>query len=66
MLRAAAAEALDRGAPDVAADLLARALEEPPPAEQRAEILAALGTAELHAGRPAGCERLREAIRLQA
>ena len=65
VLRAAAAEALDRGAPDVAVDLLARALEEPPPAEQRAEILAALGTAELHAGRPAGCERLREAIRLQ-
>lgn len=65
LLRAAAGQALDRGAPDVAADLLARALEEPPPAEQRAEILAALGTAELHAGRPAGCERLREAIRLQ-
>ena len=65
VLRAAAAEALDRGAPDVAVDLLARALEEPPPAEQRAEILAALGTAELHAGRPTGCERLREAIGLQ-
>ena len=65
VLRAAAAQALDRGAPDVAADLLARALEEPPPAEQRAEILAALGTAEVHAGRPAGCERLREAIGLQ-
>ncbi len=65
VLRAAAAEALDRGAPDVATELLARALEEPPPAEQRAGILAALGTAELHAGRPAGCERLREAIRLQ-
>ena len=65
VLRVAAAQALDRGGPDVAADLLARALEEPPPAEQRAEILAALGTAELHAGRPVGCERLREAIQLQ-
>ena len=56
VLRAAAAQALDRGGPDVAADLLARALEEPPPAEQRAEILAELGAAELHAGRPVGCE----------
>jgi AAA ATPase domain len=65
VLRAAAAEAVDRGAPDVAVDLLARALEEPPSAEQRAEILAALGSAELHAGRPVGCERLGEAIRLQ-
>ena len=64
-LRGAASEALERGAPDVATDLLARALEEPPPAEQRAAILAELGPAELHAGRPAGCERLREAIELQ-
>jgi DNA-binding CsgD family transcriptional regulator len=59
VLRAAAANALERG---VAADLLARALEEPPPAEQRAAILAELGTAELQAGRPAGCDHLREAI----
>jgi DNA-binding CsgD family transcriptional regulator len=65
VLRAAASEAVDRGAPDVAAELLARALQEPPAAGQRAAILAELGTAELHAGRPAGCERLREAIRLQ-
>jgi DNA-binding CsgD family transcriptional regulator len=62
VLRAAAAKALD---PGVAADLLARALEEPPPAEQRAAILAELGEAELHAGRLDGCDRLREAIALQ-
>jgi DNA-binding CsgD family transcriptional regulator len=65
VLRGAASEALERGAPGVAADLLARALEEPPPVEQRAAILAELGAAELHAGRPDGVESLREAIRLQ-
>ena len=63
-LRSAATQALERGGPDVAADLLARALDEPPPVEQRAAVLAQLGTAELQAGRPAGSDHLREAIRM--
>jgi DNA-binding CsgD family transcriptional regulator len=63
-LRAAAAQALERGGPDLAADLLLRALDEPPCVEERAAVLGQLGTAELHAGRPAGSDHLREAIRM--
>lgn len=61
-LEAAAAQALERGAPDVAAALLARALDEPPRVEDRPAVLAQLGVAELHAGRPAGIDHLRYAI----
>ena len=65
VLRSAARDAVDRGSPEVAAKMLARALEEPPPKEMRAAILGELGAVELRAGRPAGSERLREAIRTQ-
>jgi len=63
VLRSAARDAGDRGSPEVAAKMLARALEEPPPEEMRAAILGELGAAELRAGWPQGSERLREAIR---
>lgn len=63
-LRSAASRALERGAAELAVDLLARALEEPPRAEERAGILAELGTAELRAGRPSGSDRIRAAILL--
>jgi DNA-binding CsgD family transcriptional regulator/tetratricopeptide (TPR) repeat protein len=46
-LRAAAAETLRAGAPDAARAHLARALREPPPAAERAELLYELGSASL-------------------
>ena len=60
-LRRAAAEAAARGATDTAADYLARAAVEPPPIEDRAEVLADLGYVELRTGRPAAAEHLRAA-----
>ena len=50
LLRSAAQRAAARGAPEVAARCLRRALLEPPPVEDRYEILLELGTAEAHAG----------------
>jgi len=61
-LRAAAAEALRRGAPRPAALYLRRALEEPHEPGERAEVLAELGRAEAAAAEPAAADRLREAI----
>ena len=49
-LRDAAGEALDRGAPDIAAAYLRRALAEPPTDAERATLLLLLGTAEWRAG----------------
>lgn len=63
-LRTAARLAADRGAPDSAAALLRRALEEPPPAEARAELLIELGRAESAAGEPGFGRRLEEAVEL--
>jgi DNA-binding CsgD family transcriptional regulator len=60
-LRKAAAEAQARGAPESATRLLGRALEEPPPGDQRAEVLSELGLAELRAGEPGAREHLRAA-----
>ena len=49
-LRGAAADARSRGAPDVAVLCLQRALAEPPPAAERAEVLFGLGQLEtMHA-----------------
>ena len=48
-LRGAAAQAVREAAPAIAANLLRRALDEPPPLEQRADVLAELGAAELRA-----------------
>src|SRR5262249_54539013 len=45
-LRAAAADARARGAPEIAIDCLQRALAEPPPAEGRGPVLLELGQVE--------------------
>ena len=56
-LRDAAAGALRRGAPAIAADLLERAVAEPPPAAERGAVLLELAGAEALAGRSAASER---------
>jgi len=61
-LRDAAAEALDRGAPEVAAGYLRRALAEPPSVADRAALLLALGTAEWRAGQPEATTHLEQAL----
>jgi DNA-binding CsgD family transcriptional regulator len=53
-LREAAQRASDEGAADVARSYLERALEEPPDAQQRADVLFELGSAELRSGSPGG------------
>jgi DNA-binding CsgD family transcriptional regulator len=50
LLRSAGQRAAARGAPDVSARCLQRALLEPPPLEDRYGVLLELGTAEMHAG----------------
>ncbi|KGI68056.1 LuxR C-terminal-related transcriptional regulator [Mycolicibacterium rufum] len=62
MLREAARTALLGGAPDTAAALLRRALDEPPNGTQRPEIVFELGTAEYEIGDAAATSHLREAI----
>jgi DNA-binding CsgD family transcriptional regulator len=57
-----AREALENGAPAAAADLLERALAEPPSAEVRVEVLRAAARAQLQAGRASACQRLEEAV----
>ena len=66
VLRAAARGALDRGAADIAARYLARALAEPPPDTERAATLVELGRAAFYAGQPTAQPKahLREAIAL--
>jgi DNA-binding CsgD family transcriptional regulator len=61
-LRAAAAAASGRGAPEQAAGYLCRALEEPPPATERAVVLHQLGAAELLARDPAATDHLTQAL----
>lgn len=58
-LRAAAAEALSRGAPGTAVNYLRRALREPPPQPDRLEVSRELGVALLRADEPEGIEVLR-------
>jgi DNA-binding CsgD family transcriptional regulator len=65
-LRDAARAAESRGAPDMAATYLRRALAEPPPVEERGELLAALGSAEARVGGPDALAPLREALELAA
>jgi DNA-binding CsgD family transcriptional regulator len=60
----AAQEAIDNGAPKVAADLLNRALAEPPFASQRIGLLRRTARAEVGAGREAALVRLKEALLL--
>jgi DNA-binding CsgD family transcriptional regulator/tetratricopeptide (TPR) repeat protein len=61
-LREAARRAQARGAPDVAAQHLRRALGEPPPPDARPELLLELGAAESRAGAPDAIERLTGAL----
>jgi DNA-binding CsgD family transcriptional regulator len=61
-LREQASEALDRGAPEIAASYARRALAEPPAENERAALLLTLGTAEWRAGLPDGIEHLEQAI----
>jgi DNA-binding CsgD family transcriptional regulator len=63
-LRGAAALALARGDATTATRLLERALNEPPPAADRGELLAELAEAEATAGLPAGADHLAEALEL--
>ncbi len=62
VLRRAARHAYLNGAPDVAVPYLQRALDEPPPSEDRSQVLAELGRAELADSRLAGLEHLRAAV----
>jgi tetratricopeptide (TPR) repeat protein len=63
-LQEAAQAAMDDGAPQAAADLLGRALAEPPPPGQRARVLRAAARAEAAAGREMACVHLEEALQL--
>jgi DNA-binding CsgD family transcriptional regulator len=65
-LREAARAAMDSGAPQAAAGLLDRALAEPPPLAQRAEVLREAARAEASAGRETACLLLEEALQLVA
>src|SRR5262249_45547357 len=62
----AAQEAIENGAPKVAADLVNRALAEPPPDSQRVGLLRRVARAEVSAGREATLVHLDEALRLSA
>lgn len=65
VLRAAAAVASGRGAPETAATCLRRALEEPPPRALRGALLLELGLAQMATRRdPHAVAELREAITL--
>jgi DNA-binding CsgD family transcriptional regulator len=64
ILRAAARRSMADGAAGLAADYLRRALEEPPPREQRPEILFELGTAERLQDLSRAAGHLREALTL--
>lgn len=61
-LREGARAALENGAPAAAADLLERALAEPPASELRGAVLREAARAHLRAGRALACKRLEEAM----
>jgi DNA-binding CsgD family transcriptional regulator len=58
----AAREALERGAPEIAASYARRALAEPPEAGERAALLLLLGTGEWRAGQPDAIAPLEQAF----
>ncbi len=60
-LRRAAAAALSQGEPGAAVRMLARALEEPPAAEERGRVLLELAEAEIDHGNPRAGARLDQA-----
>ena len=62
LLSAAAASAVERGAPDVAAAFLSRALDEQAVRDDRGRILACLATVAFDAGLPDSGKLLREAL----
>jgi DNA-binding CsgD family transcriptional regulator len=64
VLREAARRSAADGAAGLAAEYLRRALDEPPPAGQRPEVLFELGAAERLLNAPQAAERLREALTL--
>jgi DNA-binding CsgD family transcriptional regulator len=59
LLRAAAGQAAQRGAPDSGMAYLERALDEPPPPELRGELHFELGVASAEMNAPAAAEHLR-------
>jgi DNA-binding CsgD family transcriptional regulator len=63
-LREAAGVALEGGASASAAELLRRAVDEPPSPDERVGVLRELARAEVHAGRESACEWLEEAMAL--
>ena len=65
-LREAARAAMDGGAPQAAADLLDRALAEPPSPAQRAGVLREAARAQVAAGRERAFGLLEEALRVAA
>jgi DNA-binding CsgD family transcriptional regulator len=65
-LREAAHAALSSGAPQGAAELLTRALAEPPPPEQRVTLLRETARAEATVGRDTARGRLEQALALTA
>jgi DNA-binding CsgD family transcriptional regulator len=62
VLRAAAADAVRRGAPRSAVRYLRRALDEPPAPDERPDVLAELARAEAAAAHPGAIDRLNAAI----
>lgn len=66
VLRTAAARSLADGSASLAVTYLERALLEPPPEPERAEVLISLGGAEALVNGPNAAEHLREAIGLTA
>jgi DNA-binding CsgD family transcriptional regulator len=58
----AAREALERGAPEIAAAYVRRALTEPPGEAERAALLLSLGIAEWRAGQPDAIAHLEQAV----
>jgi hypothetical protein len=65
-LREAARAAINNGAPAAAADLLERALNEPPAISVRVDVLREAARAQQLAGREGACRRLEEALALTA
>lgn len=64
ILRRAARAALQKGSAEIAVSLLARALTEPPRADQRTAVLLELGRAETLTSGPAAAEHLAEAYEM--
>ena len=62
VLRRAAQAAMGRGAPAIAAELLERALAEPPATQDRGTLLLELASARAAAGRPEAVETFEQAL----